>query len=251
MGLLFFGHSSKIDDQAVLRAKQDVLWREELLATHRDWVLRVLSRACRRVVREQDDEFSIGLLALNEAIDSYQVERAAAFTTFAEQVIRRRLIDWQRKENRRPEVVWSGLVGDEESDSPAELITASASQLAYQLSEEANERQMEILRLDQELKSFGVRFGELPRIAPKHKDARRAAMQVAQQLAERADLMERLQRSRSLPLQTLQSVASVSRKTLERQRKYIITLAIILVGDYPLIRSFIEWPRREEGAGHV
>ena len=243
VGLLFFGRKTQIDDQTILCAKQDVLVREDLIATHRSWILRVVVRACRRYVTLQDDEFSIALLAFDEAITSYESDRSASFLTFAEHVIRRRLVDWQRKESRRPEIAWSEIAVGGEEGLTDEQLTVPASLLAHHLAEEASERRSEIEQLNGELIAYGVSFAELTEVSPRHRDTREAAMRVAQLLANRANLLKQLQRSKSLPLKDLQELAEVSRKTLERQRKYIITLTIILAGDFPMIRSFIEWPK--------
>lgn len=244
MGLLFFGRNKvQIDDQIILRAKQDAFVREELIASHRVWILRVVGRATRRYIGERDDEFSIAVMAFDEAITSYEGDRLASFLTFAEHVIRRRLIDWQRKESRRPEVVWSEVAPGGEDGLSEEQLLGPASLMAHHMAEEVNARRSEIERLNDELIPYKVSFAELAEVSPKHRDARVAAMRVAQLLANRSNLLARLQDSKGLPLRDLQEVADVSRKTLERQRKYIITLTIILVGDFPMIRSFIEWPK--------
>lgn len=44
---------------------------------------------------------------------------------------------------------------------------------------------------------------------------------------------------KSLPLKELVDEVGVSRKTLERQRKYIIAIALVLIGDFELLREYI------------
>jgi len=227
------------------------LAREELLVAHRDWLLRVVARACRRYVSVQDDEFSVGLMAFDEAITAFRADRSAAFTTFAEQVIRRRLIDWQRKEQQRPELAWSGLQAADDDAPIAEQVTAAASLVAFQLAQESEDRRREIEHLNNELSVYGISFHELVQLSPRHRDARESAKQIARILAGRADLLGKLKQSKGLPLKELEQLATVSRKTLERQRKYIIALTLVLAGDYPLIRSFVEWPKGGDGRGQA
>jgi RNA polymerase sigma factor len=43
-----------------------------------------------------------------------------------------------------------------------------------------------------------------------------------------------------LPIKELLEVAEVSRKTLERNRKYIIAVAIIHNGPYPYLREYLQ-----------
>ena len=54
----------------------------------------------------------------------------------------------------------------------------------------------------------------------KHKDARARALEVAKTLASSPELMAFLTKRKALPLKELEKVVGVSRKTLERQRKY-------------------------------
>jgi len=42
----------------------------------------------------QSDEYSIALIAFNEAIESYDLDKKTKFVSFSKQVIKRRLIDY-------------------------------------------------------------------------------------------------------------------------------------------------------------
>ncbi|RYD02369.1 hypothetical protein N752_23855 [Desulforamulus aquiferis] len=66
--------------------------REELIRNHRDYIIKVSSRICKRYLCwENDDELSIALLAFNEAIDCYEFNQRASFSSFAYTVIHHRL----------------------------------------------------------------------------------------------------------------------------------------------------------------
>ena len=63
-----------------------------------------------------------------------------------------------------------------------------------------------------------------------------------------------LEVKRQLPIKELTLLSAVSRKTLERNRKFIIAAAIIMQGDYPHLQAYLELPdgttdRTVEGAG--
>ncbi len=68
-------------------------------------------------------------------------------------------------------------------------------------------------------------------------------MRAAQLVARHSEMLGHLTKTKTLPLKQLTELAPVSRKTLERQRKYIIALVLILTGDFPFFRSFIQWPK--------
>ncbi|MHB9146358.1 MAG: hypothetical protein ACYC5Y_13635 [Symbiobacteriia bacterium] len=62
----------------------DTAARERLIAAHRDFILWAASATCRRSVNpDQDDEWSIALIAFNEAIDTYKRDLGANFLSHA------------------------------------------------------------------------------------------------------------------------------------------------------------------------
>ncbi|MBC7346901.1 MAG: RNA polymerase sigma factor SigI [Clostridia bacterium] len=202
--------------EILARAKAgDAVAREEILLAYRPLVQRVASAFCRRPLEwGRDDELSIGLIALNEAIDSYRVERGASFRTYAHLIIRSRLTDYLRRESRQQK---------------AAAAAAAQNQKALPGEEEwlAWERGEEIKRYAGELARFGITFQELAAICPKHRETRHRLIQAARHLAA-APLLDELRRTGRVPLQELARASRVHRKTLERGRKYLIALALVL-----------------------
>ncbi|GFN31097.1 sigma factor [Paenibacillus xylaniclasticus] len=91
-------HPNHTPEQTVLRIRAgDEQARSEFIARYEPYLLKVTSGFCKRYINpEQDDEYSIALLAFNEAIDSFSSDAGRSFLGFAETVIRRRLIDYVR-----------------------------------------------------------------------------------------------------------------------------------------------------------
>lgn len=245
MGLLSRGQRSPDIENMVKAAKAESEARDELIGAQLTWITRVASRVCRRYIsRDNDDEYAVALAAFNEAIDSYSPSLEASFPSFAEQVIRRRLIDYFRREQRRQqERPWSGFQTGEDVSNVGEMVTQDASLAAYQLATEAEERRQEIISLSEALTDFGASFSDLVNQSPQHADARENAMRAASIVARCPEMLNYLLKTKTLPLKQLTELAPVSRKTLERQRKYIIALVLILTGDFPYFRSFIQWPK--------
>jgi len=54
-----------------------------------------------------------------------------------------------------------------------------------------------------------------------------------------AELLERIRAKKALPVKELTEKLGINRKMLERWRKYIIALVVILAGDYPYIKSYL------------
>jgi RNA polymerase sigma factor len=218
--------------------------RERVLQDYRPFFLRVASSSCRKyLVLGRDDEASIAMIAFNEAIDSYNSEGGASFLSFAEIVIKRRMVDFFRRQSRRAdEIPLSSFESDEHEDGIIQKIESKEAHAVLQIQEEAEERREEIFRLDQLLSHYGIRFSELVKISPKHQDARDRALQVARVIVNEPELLAHLTNKKSLPLKELEHRVEVSRKTLERQRKYIITLTLILIGDFYHLQEYLNRP---------
>lgn len=214
--------------------------REELIGQYTPLVLRLGAEVTGRYIQVgRDEEVSVGLLALNEAIDRYDPSRAVSFVSFAEVVIRRRLIDHYRRRSRHPEVPLSSLAGPEAEGDLFTGIEERAARAQQAAEEEARERRAEIDRFSRRLLEFGIRFTDLASDCPRHGDARERAIACARVVATHPLLWEHLVRKHELPLKGLSERVEVSRKTLERQRRYIIAVALIISEDYDYLREYI------------
>jgi RNA polymerase sigma factor len=76
-------------------------------------------------------------------------------------------------------------------------------------------------------------------------DARENAKQVAKVLASDKGLSKILMQTKQLPTKDLLELVSCSRKTIERNRKYIIAIALIHLGEFNALRSYIEPEARD------
>ena len=216
--------------------------RDLVLAQFRGLVLRVGARVCGRYLRVgRDDEVSVGLLALNEAIDRYRGEVGASFPAFAEMVVRRRLIDHFRREAGRREVPRSALEREDEEGGRWDAAEWEEAQDIDRARREAEDRRAEIAEFAALLRPYGVTLRDLAAQSPQHADARSRAVAVARRLAENPEWVEHLRRKKALPLRELEAVPDlgVSRKTLERQRKFIIAVAVILMERLPALREYL------------
>jgi len=233
-----------LDD--LVRAAQagDAKSREECIRKYTPFILSTVSRLVGRYVElGVDDEASVALVAFNEAIDAFDRERGAGFLAFSQTVIKRRLIDHLRKRSSHSrEIPLSALVPETEEPAAAELGDTQnrAGALEYSMRVEDEERAEEILLYARRLEEFGIRFQDLIAISPKHEDARVNAIHAARVVASEPEFLRHLLDRHELPLRALEKRVSISRKTLERQRKYIISVALIFAGDFDYLRQYVE-----------
>ncbi|WP_253944885.1 RNA polymerase sigma factor SigI [Paenibacillus sp. NEAU-GSW1] len=229
-------------EQIIVRIKQgDEALREQFIADYKPYVTKVTSRFCKRYIDpSRDDEFSIALTAFNEAINQFSSESGRSFLGFAETVIRRRLIDYVRKEQRHfQSVPYSSFDQQDEEEQPYNPVETRQALQAYDLERAAEERRMEIMEYSKELEGFGVTFLELVECSPKHADSREMLKGIAGSLASNEKLFEQLRTTGKLPVKELTDLCEVSRKTIERNRKYIIAVAFIMKGTYPYLFDYI------------
>lgn len=215
--------------------------RNQLLQDYIPFVAKSASQATGRYIRQGvDDEFSVALQAFNEAVERYDLNRGTSFLGFADTVIKRRLIDYFRSmSSKNKDVLLAQFDVEDDEDNVINYVEVQKSMEAHVHLQEEQARRDEIIRFTQSLSEFGISMEELVDVSPKHSDARQTAMQVARIIAMNPEMKAYLLEKKSLPLKALLSHVTISRKTLERQRKYIIAISLILIGDYDMMKEYI------------
>lgn len=210
-----------------------------LLQTYQPFIAKCVSEVCKRYIDpEKDDEFSVGLSGFNEAILSYSPEKGSSFISFAKLVVKRKVIDYIRHISKIPVAASLDESYDaEQMENPAEI---AAVKEAYQEELEAWYRREEILDFAQKLKTYKLTLHELAEISPKHKDARDSAVRSARVLFGDPVLREYVQTKKRIPMKILAKKVDVSKKTLERNRKFMIAIFIVLSEDYLYLKDYLK-----------
>ncbi|MEA4870311.1 RNA polymerase sigma factor SigI [bioreactor metagenome] len=234
-----------LDESALaLLAATDEAVREELIIRQEKNILRIASHAKHRFVTKSDDEWAIALCAFSRAIDTYRAERGA-FAHYAEILIRRSLIDAHRAEAKRAqEISVSPELFEGESEEVAQNPVRS---YLIGRSMHASDRTLrdEILAANEELGRFGFGFYDLTRCSPEQERTREACAHAADAILSSAENHDHLLRTMQLPVKRLVECGAVSKKILERYRKYIIAMVVIRAGDYPALQGYLHAGRGE------
>lgn len=218
----------------------DSLFRESFLEAYRPFVFRSACKFAKRILEwGRDDELAIALIAFNEAIDRFRADYGVPFLPYARRVISSRLIDHYRRGKRNDANMQLPL--SEDGLNNAEIAVAWDN---YREEEIAKEREEEIKEYDELLQSYGVTFMDLVRSSPRHQETRRSLMRAAWELAEAGSLFEKFAASKKLPLLELEKNTGVGRKTLERGRKYIIAMAVLIYRrqDFLYLADYLKLP---------
>ncbi|MCP8967020.1 RNA polymerase sigma-I factor [Ectobacillus ponti] len=208
--------------------------KEEFLRQYQPFVRKTVSTVCKRYISEQDDEYSIGLFAFHQAVEQYSYKKGKSFFAFAELLIKRDVIDYIRREVRHNVVF---LQEEQQGETPLDM---RRSMEEYGREMESENRKEEILHFQGVLSEFGVSMTDLVKESPKHQDTREHLFQVAELLIAREELVAELFQKKRLPMKKLEGLVRVSRKTLERHRRYLVALCIILTGEYMYIKEYMK-----------
>ncbi|GGM25898.1 RNA polymerase sigma factor SigI [Paraliobacillus quinghaiensis] len=213
--------------------------QNRLLKVYKPFIVKTVSEVCKRYISStSDDEFSIGLSAFNEAMIDFSPEKGCSFLAFARLVIKRKTIDYIRKESKRQLPVYlDDGYNDEQMDNAIEVEIASK---IYHLKTEQWHQREEIKALVQQLNNYQIGFNELINNAPKHRDARNSAIKVALTLYQNETMREYVKLKKQVPIKDLIPHVTVSKKTLERNRKFILALFVILDGDYIYLKEYLK-----------
>ncbi|MBL4952463.1 RNA polymerase sigma factor SigI [Neobacillus sp. OS1-32] len=242
LGLLFMAKKKKLtlEETVALIQQGNSSLLNELIDAYKPFIAKTVSSVCKRYIYETDDEFSIGLIAFHEAIEKYSPERGSSLLSFAEVIIKRRIIDYIRKQTKNQHLSMDLMNHPNEEDSPGDVIVNELSLEDYHKKNDEQLRKEEIIRFQGLLVDFDLNLSDLLENSPKHADARKNAILVAKTLVEDQELKWLLLEKKRLPIKQLEKKVSVSRKTIERNRKYIIAIALILSGDFIYMKDYLK-----------
>jgi RNA polymerase sigma factor len=229
-----------LEESVLLIQQGDRFLLNDIIDSYKPFIAKTVSSVCKRYIYETDDEFSIGLIAFNEAIEKYSPERGSSLLSFSEVLIKRRVIDYIRKQTKFQHISLDITGANYEEESPGNVIVNELSLDDYHKKTDEQLRKEEIIHFQNLLKTFDLSFSDLVENSPKHADARKNAIVAAKMLVENQELKDLLFEKKRLPIKQLEQMVNVSRKTIERNRKYIIAIALILSNDYVYMKDYIK-----------
>lgn len=247
---------SDMISQKVLAARNDMDFRNNFIENNRHFILTAAYKAVGHFVTINDDEYSIALIAFNEAIDSCDLEKGS-FYSFAGMVIKRRLYDHIRSQSRFSQEIPiepDAMTTEPDEDSPSSAIYTEVQKAQVRLSEyntfgkpESTPIKDEIESVQQVLAGYGISFFDLAECSPKAEKTKKACADAVNYMLAREDMIKKMRSSGNLPVKELKENADINRKILERHRKYLIAAVEILNGEYPLLAEYMSYIRKALG----
>lgn len=210
----------------------DELARERFIRYYKPYILNAVGHICKKYVTWSSDETSIGLIAFNRAIDTFDSSKGRTFLNYVYLLIQRDMIDYFRKEKR-----YLHLVSNEEQL----LHELNASIEFYQQSTNNSELVEEILELNAKLSQYNISFEQLESHCPKHRKTRMKVFQIASEFIKHKDLVDQLMHKQVFPVSSFTKRSTYHAKPIERHRKYLITIIMIkLHPEWVRLSNFIQ-----------
>jgi RNA polymerase sigma factor len=233
-----------IDDEAII-AKNDPAKLESFITGNKAFILKCAYKHTKRYITDSDDEYSISLSAFADAVKGYEKDKGS-FMSFAENVISHKLIDYYRSQSRYNNEIQVDphdfdTEPEEDDDGDVALKIAIAGKVSYQTDDSLK---LEIEASGEVFKSFGFRFFDLVDCSPKAEKTKVACAKAINYIIENKDILNEINKTKTLPIKTLEKNTELPRKILERHRKYIIAAVVILSGDYPYLAEYMRSIRK-------
>lgn len=221
-------------ESRVISAKSNSRELDALLTEYRPFILSAVISCCGKA---DDDCVQAGFIAFAQAVESFNGEKGK-FLSLAKLIIKRRVIDLQRKAYSNRELT----VLDAEEDESLDVINSASAQL-HSMNTENEERREEIAMLVKELGARGITLSQLSASSPRHEATRAACKRAVSLLLSEPLLFEDFTKKNRLPLTELANRLGIKKKLLEDHRRYIVAALIVHSGDFQYIKDYIKLDR--------
>ncbi|HBL85178.1 MAG: hypothetical protein A2Y17_01410 [Clostridiales bacterium GWF2_38_85] len=233
----------EIDGKALLAKNNDELLAD-FIDEQKQYILSCTYRATKKYITNSDDEWSVALIAFSDAVKSYDGKKSE-FLTYAETIIKNRLIDYFRSEQKhRFELTVNPKVFENEPDDDDEELSIKLA-VAEKLSVTKDDSiKYEIEALNVVFKKFGFSFFDLADCSPKSIKTKEACKKAVLFVLDNKLIFQEIYETKKLPIKKIQQNIYLPRKLLEHHRKYIIAAMVILSGEYPYLAEYMSFIRK-------
>ena len=224
--------------QQVYAAKEDVQAADRLIGTYMPFIKTETAKFLKRPpIEGHDDELSIAMIAFHEAIGGYTRTRGT-FLKYAAMLIRSRLIDYSRREQRHSRVISLDAPTGKEATTLGETLADERDLHEETVTRDATRAEIE--ELTRQMQAFGVSLSDVADNCPKQQRTLDACQKALQYIRENPGLLDDFLQTKKLPIGQLTAGSGVERKTLERHRKYMVALLLIYTNGYEIIRGHLK-----------
>jgi len=208
--------------------------RDKFIEDNKGFIYNVAYKICKRKLDwYNDDELSICLIAFNSACDSYKYDKGEFFG-YAKVLIKNALIDFFRKSSSIPYLSFN------DENEAIDYIDTKSSLIEFQKELETQKMGDEILLFSEELSRYKLNFDDLVSSSPSHSDTRESLLNLAFRCSREESILNYIRNKKNLPIKEILLLTSTNRKFIEKWRRYILALILIISSDeYLYIKSYL------------
>ncbi len=174
--------------QRVYEAKDDSMVADLLISDYLPFIKSQVTKVMKRPVNiQQDDEYSIAMIAFHEAINGYSKTRGA-FLSYAALLMRNRIIDFWRENNRHNQVISINAPTSEHDQTLEDSISDNENHEENLVIREATKE--EIIELSMQIREFGVSLTDIADNSPKQGRTLTACQKVVAYAQSNEEMME-------------------------------------------------------------
>lgn len=204
--------------------EKDDIERNKLIKDYMPFVVNKISLVTNRYIeKENDEELLVGLEAFNEAIDRFDPSKGK-FLTYAELIIRSRVMDFIRKERKHKKDVPIESMSDFEDKKPLE---------------DAVILKEEVFAFRYKLSQFGLTVDDLLEGAPKRAKTLSKVTGIGREASKDETIATKLYSTKKLPMAMIVKVVKTTKKVLKTYRDFIVAVIIIYTENYEIIRQYL------------
>lgn len=221
--------------EEILAIREDEYKRNRFIEKYKPFLAKYTSSVANKYVTYGvDEELSIAMLAFNESIDRFNGE--GVFFEYAKIVIRSRLLDYFNSREYKERLNSESL---DDTDG-YRLNLGSKAKYAEELRAERLKEEVEELR--KLLKYYQIDMLDLHNQSPKHFITKQHVDHIIYLILQNDEMVSLIIDRGYLPMNMILTQFKTTKKKIEPYRKYIITVILISVGQFELLKDYM--PRK-------
>ncbi|MDF2567485.1 MAG: polymerase, sigma 28 subunit, FliA/WhiG subfamily, partial [Oscillospiraceae bacterium] len=202
-------------DEKAVKAKNDDTYLALFIQENESFIIGQASKNAGKFITKSDDQWSISLSAFHEAIKTYS-EQKGHFYAFAQLVIKRRFIDFTKKESKHYCEIsidpYSFESGADEEDDDSQVKREVVAKL---VTTQSDGSKMEIEAISKLLNEYGFTFYDLISVSPKAKKTKVVCAKAISYIVKNNELIIQMRKTKFLPLKIIEQNLKLPRKILE------------------------------------
>ncbi|HEY5561684.1 MAG TPA: sigma factor [Clostridiaceae bacterium] len=207
--------------------------RNNFIEDNKTFIYKCASKVCsRKLDWLNDDELSLALIAFNTACDTYNKDKGN-FYSYAKVLMKNAIIDSFRKSKA------SLYMNFNEETELINYIDNKEALSKFEIEEETKRKAEEISVFKKEMSQYKLSLEDLIDGSPSHVDTRSTLLNIAFKCSKEDTLLNYIKTKKNLPLKQIILLTNTKRRVLEKWRKYLLALILILSSeDYNYIKSY-------------